>query len=510
MSGVIFGSNPLIDNPCGTRRLPARQTGKWREYPWYAAGWAGRIQAREKNDLIATSGVGTSMSTENGKSKLKDHNALLESVRQHESVVAVIGLGYVGLPLAMAFLKAGFRVIGFDIDPDKVDALKRGQIYIQHLADDCLTEAVASEQFVPTVDFRVLAQADALLICVPTPLTESCDPDLRFVEETARMIAGILRPGQLVVLESTTYPGTTREVVYPLLSSRGLEVERDFYLAYSPERADPGNREFNTRDIPKVVGGLGPRSLELATALYSEAIVRVVAVSSAEVAESCKILENTYRAVNIALVNELKLICERLDISVWEVIEAAKSKPFGFHAFYPGPGLGGHCIPIDPFYLSWLARRLGISARFIELAGEVNGAMPGHVIERTTLALNDRGKCVRGSKILVLGISYKRDIDDPRESPAFVIIEILLERGAEVAFSDPYFTSLPAMRSHKTVDMKCQELTAELLALQDAVIIVTDHTSFDYEMIVEHAPLIIDTRNATRDVVSGRDKIVMA
>lgn len=435
---------------------------------------------------------------------------LLARIRNRQATVAVIGLGYVGLPLVRIFVQKGFKTIGFDVDRQKVDLLLRGESYIRHIESQWLADAVRSEQFRPTIDRQALAEADAILICVPTPLTESRDPDLKFVEETTRTIASVMRPGQLVVLESTTYPGTTRDVVAPILSASGLRPDVDFFLAYSPEREDPGNTQFSTDNISKVVGGIGPQSLELAQALYGEVISKIVPVSSAEVAESCKILENTYRAVNIALVNELKLICERLGISVWEVIDAAKTKPFGFQAFYPGPGLGGHCIPIDPFYLSWLARKLGMSTRFIELAGEVNGGMPAHVVQRTSLALNDRGKCVKGSKILILGVAYKRDVDDPRESPAFVIMEQLIAQGAEVSYSDPFFPSLPPMRAHQLPAMVSVPLTPVNLASQDAVLIVTDHSAVDYGEIVRHAPLVIDTRNATRHIVEGRERIISA
>lgn len=434
----------------------------------------------------------------------------MDRISGREAVVAVIGLGYVGLPLVRAFVEAGFQTIGFDTDDAKIARLRAGESYIRHVDSAWLADAVQAGRFRPTGDHTELAQADAILICVPTPLTESRDPDLQFVEETARLIATVLRPGQLVVLESTTYPGTTRDVVGPLLRQSGLEPERDFFLAYSPEREDPGNAEYGTRSIPKVVGGVGPHSAAAAEALYRQVVVEVVPVASAEVAETCKILENTYRAVNIALVNELKLICERLGISVWDVIAAAATKPFGFQAFYPGPGLGGHCIPIDPYYLSWLARKLGLTTRFVELAGEVNRAMPAHVVERTMLALNDQGKCVKGSKILILGVAYKRDIDDPRESPAFAIMEALIERGARVAYSDPFFPSLPSMRAHHLPPLDSVPLTAETLEDYDAVIIVTDHSAFDYEFVVNHARLVVDSRNATRGVTAGRDKIILA
>ena len=355
-----------------------------------------------------------------------------------------------------------------------------------------------------------MAEADAIIICVPTPLTSSRDPDLSFVVSTAEQIATVLRPGQLVVLESTTYPGTTRDVMLPLLSRSGLKVGVDYFLAYSPEREDPGNRKHSAETIPKVVGGYDELSLRAAEALYRSVVVDVVQVSSCEVAELCKILENTYRAVNIALVNELKMLCDRIGIDVWEVIDAAKTKPFGFQAFYPGPGLGGHCIPIDPFYLSWVARQYGMSTRFIELAGEVNAMMPQYVVQRVSSALNDAKKPIRGSRIAILGVAYKRDVDDPRESPSFVLMEELLKRGAVLTYNDPHIPRLPRMRAHKCPEMEGSELTPNYLAQQDCVIIATDHSSYDYSFIVKHSRLVVDTRNATRSVQVGREKIVKA
>lgn len=421
--------------------------------------------------------------------------------------VGVIGLGYVGLPLVQAFMAAGYRTLGFDVDQTKVDRLLAGESYISHIAGDWIARCVAERQFEPTADMRRLAEADAVLICVPTPLSESRDPDLSFVENTARHIAAALRPGQLIVLESTTYPGTTRDILLPLLESGGLKVGRDFFLAYSPEREDPGNARFAASVIPKVVGGIDQASARLAQVLYRQAVVEVVPVSSCEVAEACKILENTYRAINIALVNELKMLYDRMGIDVWEVIEAAATKPFGFQAFYPGPGLGGHCIPIDPFYLSWVARKHGLPTRFIELAGEINTHMPDYVIERLTAALNDCGKPVKGSKICVLGVAYKKDVDDPRESPSFVLMEQLLARGAALSYNDPHIPRLPPMRHHRLPSMASMELTADFLADQDCILIATDHSAYDYDFIVRHARLAIDTRNATRDVDGGEGKV---
>ncbi len=347
-----------------------------------------------------------------------------------------------------------------------------------------------------------LREADAILICVPTPLGPSRDPDLSYVTSTAEQIAAALRPGQLVVLESTTYPGTTRDIVLPILQSRGMRVGQDFYLAYSPEREDPGNAQFTAQAIPKVVGGIDPASQSLACALYRQAIVEVVPVSSCEVAEAAKILENTYRSVNIAMVNELKMLFDRMGINIWEVIDAAKTKPFGFQAFYPGPGLGGHCIPIDPFYLSWIARVHGMKARFVELAGDVNASMPAYVVSRVVESLNEFGKSVHGSRVAILGVAYKKDVDDPRESPAFEIMERLQLLGARISYNDPHIPSLPVMRHYDVPKLASEVLTAEYLAAQDCVVIVTNHSAYDWHFVVEHASLIVDTRNATASVAA--------
>jgi UDP-N-acetyl-D-glucosamine dehydrogenase len=435
--------------------------------------------------------------------------ALLARIKQKTATVGIIGLGYVGLPLARAFASRGFRVIGFDIDAEKVDKLNRGVSYIGYIPARVLGE-MRERGFQATTAFRRLAEADAVIICVPTPLTEAREPDLAYVLASARSVAAQLRPGQLIVLESTTYPGTTREMVLPLLEEKGLKAGEDFFLAFSPEREDPGNPKFSAPTIPKVVGGLEPRSAELADSLYSQVIVRTVQVSSPEVAEACKILENTYRAVNIALVNELKVVFERMGIDVWEVIEAARTKPFGFQAFYPGPGLGGHCIPIDPFYLTWAARRYGLTTRFIEVAGEINTAMPAHVVGRVADALNDRGKPVKGSKVCLLGMAYKKDVDDPRESPGFELMDLLLKKGAVVSYNDPHIPQLPPMRHYPHLKMASQELTAEYLRSQDCVLIATDHSAYDWGWIVEHAALVVDTRNATRLVANGHANIIRA
>ena len=424
--------------------------------------------------------------------------------------VGVIGLGYVGLPLIRAFIKAGFSTIGYDVDQKKVDSLKEGKSYIAHIAADWIQTCVGDGTFEPTTDPKKLQEADAILIAVPTPLSDSRDPDLFFVESTCKTIAEQLRPGQLVVLESTTYPGTTRDVMLPILEKSGLVVGKDYFLAFSPEREDPGNPSFSAEGIPKVVGGFTPESGELAAALYGHAIVKVVQVSSCEVAEAAKIVENTYRCVNIAMVNELKIIFERLGIDVWEVIDAAKTKPFGFQAFYPGPGLGGHCIPIDPFYLSWCARKAGLATRFIELAGEVNTGMPLYVVRKVGDALNEQCKSLKGSKICVLGAAYKKDVDDPRESPSFELMDRLRKKGAIVTYNDPHIPILPKMRHWDHPYMESQELTPEFLASQDCILVATDHSAYDYDQIVQNAKCVVDTRNATKNVKIGREKIVKA
>jgi UDP-N-acetyl-D-glucosamine dehydrogenase len=435
------------------------------------------------------------------------YSSLLQAIQHKTARVGVVGLGYVGLPLIQAFIRAGFRTLGFDVDPVKVQKLKAGQSYIKHIPSEWIAEFIRNEAFEATADMRRLAEADAILICVPTPLTDSRDPDLSFVESTAQQIAQHLRSGQLVVLESTTYPGTTRDVVQPILATSGLDIGRDVFLAYSPEREDPGNPDFSASRIPKVVGGMDSHSLELAMTLYGHAVIRTVPVSSCEVAEACKILENTYRSVNIAMVNELKILFDKMGIDVWEVIDAAKTKPFGFQAFYPGPGLGGHCIPIDPFYLSWVARKHELPTRFIELAGEINAGMPQYVIHRVSEALNEFGKPVRNSKIGVLGAAYKKDVDDPRESPSFKLMELLLQRGAAVSYNDPFIPTLPTMRHYKVPAMESCEMTAEWLAEQDCVLVATDHSCYDWDFVVQHARLVVDTRNATHRVPHGREKI---
>jgi len=434
---------------------------------------------------------------------------LSAAIAERSACVGVIGLGYVGLPLVEAFVKAGFRVMGFDVDSRKIEKLRRGESYIGRVASAWVGEAVTSGRLEATDDFDALPLADAVLICVPTPLTAQREPDLSYVQSTAETIAARLRPGQLVVLESTTYPGTTQEVLRPVLERGGLKAGRDFFLAYSPEREDPGNPKYHTAVIPKVVGGAEAVSGEVAAKLYAAAVTAVVPVSSASVAEASKILENIYRAVNIALVNELKVLFDRMGIDIWEVLEAASTKPFGFQAFYPGPGLGGHCIPIDPFYLAWKARELDVAARFIELAGEINTEMPRYVVERTVQALEMRGKPIQGSRGLVLGVAYKPNVDDVRESPAFRVMELLEERGAVLRFHDPYVPVLPHMR-HYAPKAEPAPLDAQTLSESDFVVIVTHHDAIDWAFVVRHAQLVIDTRNATAAVSEGREKIVKA
>jgi UDP-N-acetyl-D-glucosamine dehydrogenase len=440
--------------------------------------------------------------------------------------IGVIGLGYVGLPLGLIFARNGFPTTGFDIDQAKVDVLEKGGSYIRHIPDSTVKEQVEKKAFRATTNFAFLDAMDAILICVPTPLDRHREPDLSFVRNTAQDIAPHLRRGQLVVLESTTYPGTTEEVVLPILEQSGLkcpilsyvadglrvispaESGGDFLLAFSPEREDPGNTEFQTHQVPKVVGGVNASSAVAAQALYAQAFEKTVVVSSTRAAEMTKILENTYRCVNIALVNELKLLCLRMGIDIWEVIHAASTKPFGFKPFFPGPGLGGHCIPIDPFYLTWKAREYEFPTRFIELAGEINSAMPEHVVASLRDALNARKQCLQDARILILGIAYKKDIDDLRESPSLRIIDLLNDKGAQVDYHDPYFPRLHRMRKYD-FGMVAVEPTAEALAAYDAVLIVTDHSSYDYASIVRHARLVVDTRNATKDVREHRDKIVL-
>jgi UDP-N-acetyl-D-glucosamine dehydrogenase len=464
-------------------------------------------------------------------------NPLRGKIEDRSALIGVIGLGYVGLPQVRAFHDAGFAVLGLDIDADKIALLRRGECYLKHLGADFVSAMLPGGRFEATSDFSRLAEPDAIIVCVPTPLGPHQEPDLSYIENTTDAIAATLRPGQLIVLASTTYPGTTRHIMLPRLEARqgapsrqggaprkdgapppGAQPFRkgaplrcgvDFFLAFSPEREDPGRKDYTTRTIPKLVGGIDAASGALAAALYRQAVATVVEVSTAEVAEAAKLLENIYRAVNIALVNEMKVVLAAMNIDIWEVIAAAATKPFGFQPFYPGPGLGGHCIPIDPFYLAWKAREAGQPTRFIELAGQINRAMPDYVVQRVALALNDRSKSVKGSRILVLGLAYKPDIDDVRESPSFELIEKLEALGAAVDYNDPHVPRTHKMRRYD-LNMESVPLTPQALAGYDCVIIATDHGAYDWRFIAEHARLVVDTRNAMRQVMANRDRITPA
>ena len=420
---------------------------------------------------------------------------LLAKIESNAAVVGIIGLGYVGLPLAREFLRAGFTVKGFDVDANKVEQINAGHSYIAHIASELIREHAAAGTLEATADFGRLAEADAILICVPTPIDEHKIPDLSYVLDTTRTIAASLRPGQLVVLESTTYPGTTDEEMLPILQATGLTCGQDFFLAYSPEREDPGNPSFSTSTIPKVVSGLTPECLTLAQALYAKVVVQTVPVSSTRVGEASKLLENIYRAVNIALVNELKIVFERMGIDIWEVIAASRTKPFGFTAFYPSAGFGGHCIPVDPFYLVWKAHEYDAHARFVELAGQLNTTMPYYVVDRLRKALSDRAKPLAGARILLIGVTYKPNVADLRESVALKLIDILLADGAEVHYHDPHVPVLPRTRKY-SFELRSIALTPEAIADHDAVLIATDHADVDYDLHRAHAPLIVDTRNA--------------
>jgi UDP-N-acetyl-D-glucosamine dehydrogenase len=433
--------------------------------------------------------------------------------------IGIIGCGYVGLPLALRFSDVGQRVTGFDLDESKVAKLNAGQSYIQHIPADKIRQHVEAGHFSATSDFSKLKDMDAVLICVPTPLDARREPDMTYVENTAREISPNLQRKQLVILESTTYPGTTEELVLPILEESGLRcpidngagsenVDGDFYLAFSPEREDPGNKNYGLAQIPKIVGGVNPASRQAAQNLYAQIVSRVVPVSSTRAAEMVKLLENIFRCVNIALVNELKLLSLRMGLDIWEVIDGAATKPFGFMPFYPGPGLGGHCIPVDPFYLSWKAREYDFATRFIELAGEINTSMPYQVVESVAEALNEREKSLKGSKILLLGVAYKKDVDDLRESPSLKLLELLTDRGAKIDYNDPYFPALQKMRHYDFSHMRSVDLAPERLGGYDCVLIATDHSSYDYDCIVRHARLVADTRNATRSVKNGREKIL--
>jgi len=426
-------------------------------------------------------------------------NSLLNRINERSALIGIIGLGYVGLPLVLRFCEEGFKVCGFDIDREKADKLNRGESYIKHISSEKVRQFVDRRLFEATVDMQRLKEADAIIICVPTPLTDKREPDMQYVEATAREVARHLRPGQLISLESTTYPGTTEELLLPLLTEKGLKVGRDFFLVFSPEREDPGRKDFTTKTTPKIVGGITEKCLLAGEALYSKIVDKVVKVSSPKAAEMTKLLENIYRSVNIALVNELKMLCDRMGIDVWEVIEAAKTKPFGFEAFYPGPGLGGHCIPVDPFYLTWKAREYDFSTRFIELAGEINTNMPYYVVSKVMEALNSKGKSLKGSKVLVLGVAYKKDIDDMRESPSVHLIELLIKKGAVVEYNDPYVLRIPKLRGHN-LNMKSVELKE--ISGYDCILIATNHSSYNYKWIVDNSQLVVDTRNATSRIKS--------
>lgn len=442
------------------------------------------------------------------KEKKSARLRMLQMIEEKSAVVGIIGLGYVGLPLSIHFAEKGLKVIGFDLDTQKIDRLVHGESYIRHISAGTVKTLIDKKTFDATHDFSRLGETDCVLICVPTPLTDKMEPDLSYIIQTTETISEKLRKGQLIVLESTTYPGTTEEMLLPRLESRGLKVGQDFFLAYSPEREDPGNKKFIATNTPKVVGGVTDSCLEVAAALYN-CITRVIPVSSTRAAELTKLLENTFRSVNIALVNELKILAHRMGIDLFEVIDAAATKPFGYMPFYPGPGLGGHCIPIDPFYLSWKAREYDFATRFIQLAGEINVSMPNYVVEKTVTALNEQRKSLKGSRILILGVAYKKDVDDDRESPGYAIMKMLLEKGAEVSYNDPWIPRLRASRKYN-FRMDSTPLSRKVLEETDVVIIVTDHSAYDFDMIVRHAALVIDTRNATKGIKPHRENVIMA
>lgn len=419
---------------------------------------------------------------------------LITRIKKRKIRIGIIGLGYVGLPLAKAFLEAGFLVYGFDVDKNKVEKLKKGKSYISYISGELIEKHIKNKTFIPLSNFDKIKETDVIIICVPTPLGKHFEPDISFIVNTAKEISLRLRKGQTVILESTTFPGTTREILKPILESSGLSVGKDFFLGYSPEREDPGNEQYATKNIPKIVSGVTKKCLRVVKTLYDQVVDKTVPVSSPEVAEAAKLLENIYRAVNIALVNELKMVFDKMGINIWEVIEAASTKPFGFQPFYPGPGVGGHCIPIDPFYLTWKAKELGMHTRFIELAGEVNREMPHFVVQKVIYALNQKKKAINGAKILILGVAHKPDVDDMRESPALEIMHILETYGAHVDYNDPYIPVLPATRKYR-YSKKSIRLTAASLKKYDVVIVTTDHSKYDPDFIKKHAKLIIDTRN---------------
>ncbi|MBM4324704.1 MAG: nucleotide sugar dehydrogenase [Deltaproteobacteria bacterium] len=434
---------------------------------------------------------------------------LMDKILKKEAMIGVIGLGYVGLPLVLRFCEVGYKVLGFDVDSPKVAALKKGRSYIKSISGSLISQHLLQKKLEVTDQFTRLKEPDCILICVPTPLTEKKEPDLQYIEKTVNSIRSCLRKGQLIVLESTTYPGTTEELVLPVLKSTGLKVGKEFFLGYSPEREDPGNKGFTTSRIPKVVSGVTSSCKKTATALYRQAIQKVVPVSSPRVAELTKLLENIYRSVNIALVNELKMLADRMGIDIWEVIEAASTKPFGFTPFYPGPGMGGHCIPIDPYYLSWKAQEYDFATRFILLAGEINVHIPYYVVAKIQDALNKKGKSLKGAKILILGVAYKKDVDDARESPALAIMDLLKKKGATLLYHDPFIPVLPSFRKYQ-YNLKSSSLTKGLLHRMDAAVVVTDHSQVDYGWVAKHASLVIDTRNATKHLTRWKKKIVKA
>jgi len=430
---------------------------------------------------------------------------ILKRIQDRSAQVSVVGMGYVGLPLAVEFARGSFRVVGVDVSAEKVDLLNAGQSYIPDIPTKVVGDLVAEGLLSATTDYRALKDADAISVCVPTPLRKTKDPDMSYIVSAADEIAHYCHEGLLIVLESTTYPGTTDEIILPRLVSNGFEVGKDVFLAFSPERIDPGNKEFGVRETPKIIGGVTPACLEVASALYATAVDTIVPVSSTRAAEMAKLLENTFRAVNIGLVNEMAVMCDKLGLDVWEIVEAAATKPFGFMPFYPGPGLGGHCIPVDPQYLSWKLKTLNYNARFIELASDINGSMPYYVVDKVADGLNRRRKPLNGSRVLVLGVAYKRDVDDIRESPALDVIHLLDEKGAEVLYNDPY---VPTLRHEGVPDLSSSELSDKLLAGVDCVVVVTDHSDYDWAWVAEHAALIVDTRNATSGLKAPQAEII--
>jgi UDP-N-acetyl-D-glucosamine dehydrogenase len=464
------------------------------------------LSNRVKGDF-RRSPVAESLQTLRMKGEIVDR--LIQKIIKRKALIGIIGMGYVGLPLVLRFCEEGFRVLGFDVDSKKVAQLRKGGSYLKSISPSRIFQFVRNGLLDATDDFSRLAKPDCIIICVPTPLTEKMEPDLQYIEKTTEAIRDHLRKGQLIVLESTSYPGTTEELILPQLESTGLKVGKDFFLAYSPEREDPGSKRFSTSQIPKVVSGVTPSCRKIATTLYGQVIQKVVPVSSPRVAELTKLLENIYRSVNIALVNELKMLSDRMGIDIWEVIEAASTKPFGFSPFYPGPGMGGHCIPIDPFYLSWKAREYDFTTKFIQLAGEINVSIPYYVVSKTVDALNERNKSIKGAKVLILGVAYKKDVDDARESPALAIMDLFQKKGATILYHDPFIPSLPTFRKYR-FKLNSSPLTKPLLQRLDAVVVVTDHSQVDYPWVVRHAPLIIDTRNVTKNMKQWKKKIVKA